>query len=247
VRYRGIRSGSLALAAVALLVMTARSEAQFLDPVSRAGMGALQVEWSEAEILTVTPKWLVLQNPKGQQFPVFLADLPLFLIRWPTSPDRLAPDSWMEVTGGIGNSNQILTDHGDIYQGAAKNLLPVRGPTRVLFNSMGMILTPTDISLMNALGDDFRRRPEDIRPVGMYVVGPIVSRNPLIVDTPGNTQVAVLGAQGAPSMTLITQGSSSLVRPGDLVRYLTAGVGPRSLNLSQLWVYKTIPLDQYAP
>jgi hypothetical protein len=246
------RSRRLALAALALIALADRSEAQFVGPPGQVGMATPAGEWAEAEILTVTPKWLVLQNPQGQQFPVSLAanSVQLFLIRWPTTPDRLAPDAWIEASGGIGNSNQLLTDHVDVYQGPSKGFLPTaRDPIQLLYNGLGDYLTPLDVfsDQRNVLGDDFRRQPENNFPTGMYVVGPVVGRNPLLVQILGNTRVSLVGPQGVPSMTLVTPGSSTLVRAGDLVRYHVVDASPRSLTLSELWVYKTVPIDQYAP
>jgi hypothetical protein len=48
-------------------------------------------------------------------------------------------------------------------------------------------------------------------------------------------------------MTQVTAGSASFVQPGDLAYVLVTGRGPKSLTLSELVVYKRIPLSQFAP
>src|SRR5438874_1362942 len=58
----------------------------------RSGMATAnlsqQGEW--AEVVTVTAKWMVLMNQQGQQFPVAINNIGLFVIRWPTTLDKVA-------------------------------------------------------------------------------------------------------------------------------------------------------------
>jgi len=248
--FRWTGSGRSALAVVALMALATRSEAQSAGTMGRGGMAfpqfSAQGDW--AEVVTVTPKWLVLQNQQGQQFPVSLSrdTVNLFLIRWPTSPNRLPADAWVEAIGLNGNSNQILTDHVDVFQGATKSLAPV--PMRETLNQRGQFVLPPQMdSYETSFGDNFQRGPADRLTVYTHVVGPVVNRSPLTVGSPDNVIVTVLGPQGSPPMSLITFGTSSFVRAGDLVWYLVSDSIPRSLVLTQLMVYKNVPLDQYAP
>jgi hypothetical protein len=241
-KFRGTGSGRLVLAGVALVALATRSEAQVAGGFGPGGMVIPQItpqgDW--AEVLTVTPRWLVLQNRQGQQFPVSLDAVQEFLMRWPTAPDRLAPDAWVEAFGAIRFSNQIVTDHVDVFQGTSKSMVTLM---RVPIDGSGQILTPARVDTQSNYGDDFQVAGQDKQPRWLYVAGPVVNRNPLIVATTDNTPVTMFGPQGFPPMTLLTRGSATLVQPGDEVWYDTIAFGPRSLSLSQLMVYKTVPFN----
>jgi hypothetical protein len=246
-KYRRTGSGRLALAIVALVAMTTRAEAQRSRPIDPTEIVVPPSQGDWAEVMTVTPTWLVLQNQRGQQFPVSRALVDLFLIRWPTSPDRLAANSWVEATGFSGGANRILTDHVDVFQGTSRSLVP--GARLDSFNEKGQFLIPLLMDTYEtAFGDNFQFTvPTTQLSTFLHIVGQVVNRNPLAVGTTDNAQVTVLGPQGSPPMTLVTFGSESFaafVQPGDVVWYDTTNVGPRGLSLAQLMVYKTVP---YAP
>jgi len=183
---------------------------------------------------------MVLQNQQGQQFPVSLDAVQQFLIRWPTSPDRLAPDALAVVDGLNRNSNQVLADHVDVFQGPTKSLVPA--PSRGPLNENGDYIFPLLMDTYETgFGGNFRRWPVDGLPLSLDVIGQVVNRYPLVVRLPDNTLIKVLGPQGIPPMTLVTFGSPTFVRSGDLVWYLATGANPRTLGLEQLIVYKTVP------
>ena len=75
----------------------------------------------------------------------------------------------------------------------------------------------------------------------------MISGVPLVLAAPGNESVGVVGAAGGMSMTSVTPGSPGLVRAGDLVWCLPAGITPRSLAITQLVVYKSMPVGQFVP
>ena len=256
-RVRDRRSGRPVLVLAALLVMTGQAGAQFAAGRSEAQYSGImgrglppspkfspQGDW--LEVLTVTPQWLVLKNQKGQQFPVALSAVDLFVMRWPTTPDRLGPDSWVEVFSINNRSNQVLTDHLDVFQGAAKSLLPP--PRRAPVNQQGDYVFPLLMDTYDTgFGDDFRRSPVDGLPVYLDLVGKIVNRSPVVVESPDNTRITVVGPRGNPSMSLVTFGSPAFVRPGDAAWCLVTNATPRTLILSQLWIHKTMPFDRFAP
>ncbi|HEX8199030.1 MAG TPA: hypothetical protein VF590_00980 [Isosphaeraceae bacterium] len=241
---RGRVSARLALAAAALLAApVARSEAQVAGGFGPDGLVfprfSPQGEW--AEVLTVTPRWLVLQNQQGQQFPVNIDSVQLFFMRWPTSPDRLTPDALIEAYGAIRFSNQIVTDHVDVFQGPSRAMTTPRQDPYDQFDQL--VIPSSIIGREYTFGDDFRNSGNTGQPVQLHVAGPVVNRNPLTVMTPGNSPVSILGPQGLPLMFLKTQGAMPLVQPGDLAWFVTIGSGPRSLSLAQLWVYKSVPFS----
>jgi hypothetical protein len=256
-RSRRTPSGRLGLAAIALLVMTSRAGAQFAAGRSEAqyegimGRGmppapkfAPQGDW--LEVLTATPRWLVLQNQKGQQFPVDLDAVDLFLMRSPTTPERLGPDAWVAVFSLNRQSDRVVTDHLDVFQGAAKSLLPA--PRRGPVNERGDYIFPLLMDTYETgFGDDFRRWPVDGLPEYLDLVGKIVQGRPLVVESPDNTRITVVGPQGPPALSLVTFGSSATVLPGDQAWCLITSATPRTLILEQLWIHKAVPLDRIAP
>src|SRR5437868_6325008 len=92
-RLRSSGWGRFALALLAIAAWSApRSEAQYPDNVVEPPGGEAVRPPSTrgwAEVVTITPKWLVLQNEQGQQLPVPLNDIDLFVIRWPITADRI--------------------------------------------------------------------------------------------------------------------------------------------------------------
>src|SRR5262245_857599 len=61
-----------------------------------------------AEVVSVTPKWLVLRDEEGKQYPVSVEAIGLFLCRWPTTLDRISPGAMVEATGVDAQSNRLL-------------------------------------------------------------------------------------------------------------------------------------------
>ena len=257
---RPVRSGRILMLAMLALVGAPlpRSEAQFsgaggfADSYTNPLSGMLvprvppQGEW--AEVMTVTPKWLVIQNQNGQQFPISLAGVQLFLMRWPTSLEAIAPGALLEATGIDLSSNQIATDHVDVYEGTAHQL----GVTPTIQTIIGFnrILTPFDIDQQNTFGIDFYRflTPGEMNlPRRLHVVGPLANLNPLRIAIGGGNSIAVLPASGSFYMSSVTPGSVTFVKKGDLVYFVPLEVTPKSLNLAQLVVYKKIPFSQFSP
>jgi hypothetical protein len=201
-----------------------------------------------ARILTVTDKWLVLENEDGQQFPVAFDQVNLFVMRWPTSAERIAPDDLLEVTGWDRGTNQIQTDHIDVFHGAARSLVT---PTYQPIIGYGRVVTRFDIEQQNTLGINlhYRLLPGEERiPPRLHVVGPLASLIPLQIAIGGGNAVTVLPLEMGVTMTQVTPGVNSYVRPGDMayVVPIPANATPRSLALAQLVVYKDVPLDRFA-
>lgn len=201
-----------------------------------------------AEVITVTPKWIVIQNQNGQQFPISVAGVQLFVMRWPITLDKVAPNALLETTGIDRGTNQIVTDHIDVYEGTANQLGVV--PTVQTIVGYNRLMTAFDIDQHNTYGIDYFRflTPDELAlPIRLHVAGPIVDVNPLRLAVGGGISIAVFPASDAFFMTQVTPGTPALVRKGDLVYYVPREPTPKSLNLAQLVVYKSIPLSQFSP
>lgn len=197
-----------------------------------------------AQVLTVTPKWIVLQNvTDGRQYPVPVSAIRLFLIRWPTRLDRVAADSLVEVNGMETPSNGIETPHIDIYQGAAKELVAP------MYVTAGMEQIAPNLGLQtNLLFNMFQPiqgvgvSPLMVNPhAWVHLVGPIANLAPLRIGTGNNNFVTVnIGPQT--TMTTITIGTPAQLRRGDLAYFLAESAAPKGLVLSQLIVEKSEPM-----
>lgn len=251
---RARRTGRLALtlAAIALSGPSGdRVRAQVVnDPgLYQSGMLAPrfpnQGDW--AEVVTATPRWLVFQNARGQQFPVAVDHVGEFVVRWPTSLDRISPQALVEATGLDLGSNQVRTDHIDVFEGAARGLVrPGYQPI------IGFGRTPTwyDYEQANTYGVNyynFLLPGEEQIPARLNIVGPVANLNPLRIAVDGNNAVAVFPAPSGFNISQVTIGTLGVVRPGDLAYLVPAQIAPRGLTLEQLVIYKSMPIDRFAP
>ncbi|MBX6313899.1 MAG: hypothetical protein IRY99_13430 [Isosphaeraceae bacterium] len=245
-RRRWIGSGVWALALVAIgWIAPARSYQGMLTPRPTPQGG-----W--AEVIAATPKWLVFQNAEGQQFPVSLTgqEVGLFVIRWPTSPERISPRALVEVTGIALGNNMVRTDHVDVYEPDAQGLVaPTPFPIRIVgFNRIAAAYYGAD---WNAVinGQNFVwPSPEEQRiPDRLHMVAPVANPAPLQLAMANNNLLTVLPLPAGMSMARITPGSASLVRPGDLVYFLPRGVTAKSLVIDQMVVYKPMPVEEFVP
>jgi hypothetical protein len=196
-----------------------------------------------AEVVSVSDKWLVVQNERGQQFPIALnsASVDLFLIRWPTTPDRLDRDCLIEVTGLSGNNNVIASDHADVFRGASALL--VAETVQPLVEARPL-LNPMNILMMNIFGPVYLLPPGEINlPRRLHVVGFCVGNNPIRIAQGGNVFFTVVPG----TLTEVTPGLPRLIRPGDLAFCLVLNWNNQTLQLGQLVIYKPMPIDQFVP
>ncbi len=248
---RSRRSAGLALIVSAGLLAglgSATAQAQAVHPsdMLRSGMApkfAPSGDW--AEILTVTPRWLVIQNASGQQFPVSVDSMGLFVIRWPMDPTAISPAALVETTGVQLGSHRISTDHVDVFEGTARNLVQP-----IFQEIIGFGRTPTyfDIQAQNNYGRFIPLLPgEDQMPVRLHIVGPAVGLDPLSIGASGNVAVSVFPSGSGLFFSQVTPGSVGYLRPGDLVYYVPTGIAPKTLILSQIVAYKTMSFSQFTP
>ena len=205
-----------------------------------------------AEVLSVTPKWLVLQNQRGQQFPVSLAreNIRLFVIRWPVDLNRISPRAVVEVTGIDLGTNRIRADHLDVFDADAINLVGSNWPAVTRIVGQGTVLRQYTVDpddLYN--GYDFLNSVTGGPnvPDRLHVVAPVAGFNPFRLATGGNNQLGILPGGNGLFMTQVTPGSSGLIKAGDLVYFIPIQAGPKSLSLAQLVVYKRMARDQFVP
>ncbi len=203
-------------------------------------------EW--LQVLTATDRWLVLQNPQGQQFPVAYDVVGSFVVRWPSSVDRIVPQDLVEVTGVDLGSNQLGTDQIDIYKGSSRNLVT---PTLQQLYGFNRVMTPFDMERQRVLGINYQflLSPQELlMPVRLHVVASAANLQPLQLMSGGNNVLTVAPGPSGASVTEVTQGSPRFVQPGDMayVVPLLERSGPRSVVLGQLVIYKTVGVDQFA-
>jgi hypothetical protein len=198
-----------------------------------------------AEIINVTPRWMVVQNNLGQQFPISTDRIRQFLVRWPSSPAMLSPNSMVEVTGPEAGSNVVIADHIDQYEADAQSLV---SPAVNNLYGLNRTLSAFDVDQMNTFGTVYWMTPEEYAmPSRMHIVGNAVSNDPVRVSGFGNNYYTIQPSANGMTVSQVTMGTSSFARRGDIVYLTPENVGPRSLVVSQLVLYKKIPLRQFQP
>ncbi|RUL87160.1 hypothetical protein [Tautonia sociabilis] len=238
---------SLAVAALLTAVgPTSRAQGPFTGGAGMAGLSppsfAPNGVW--ARVITATPKWLVLEDAEGRQYPVSFSAIDLFVIRWPANPALAPPGTMAEVTGFDLNNGSILAGHVDLYEGSARSLV---SPTSLVLVGYNRVMVPTNPYQMSTFGQFTLLPGEELIPQRRHLVGPLVSGAPLVIAGPGNQAAQVVPGAGGMSVTQVTIGSPSFVRPGDMVWCLPLAAGPQTLALRRLVVYKTIPMAQFVP
>jgi len=197
-----------------------------------------------AEVLSVTPKWVVLQTADGRQYPVSGQAMGRFIVRWPILPTMVSASALVEVEGASPSVNMIVTDNVEVYEGAARNFV------------QPSFLTPTDAGILRqydatyTFGFDSMNQFWSMYPsqpaVGMqnvplmtYMVAPVVNIVPLMLGTPSNQMLRVVPANGRTyEMTRIVVGTLDQLRPGDLVYAVPEAATPKGMGLSVIIVYK---------
>lgn len=256
----------LVLMSVGLLVITPRATAQGVAPDldievavdHPVGLPQLPPQGAWGEIINVTDRWLVLQNHVGQQFPIAVEDIDEFLIRWPSSVNEISPQALVEAVGPSPGSNLVLTGHIDHFEGSDRLLV---SPTynQLLPNNMAVTaIDPGFNRFMNAwdyggqnllYGWAYPVMPGaggNPNPTRLHVVGNLLNRQPLQVGLPGNNFATIMpDATNQMTVTQVTEGSTRLTRKGDYAFLMPREAKLRGLWVSQLVVYKTIPMRQF--
>lgn len=211
-----------------------------------------------AEIIHATPRWLVVQNYTGQQFPIAVENIADFLVRWPATLDDVGPTALVEAIGPDLGSNVIQTNHIDFYDGADRGLV---APTYNSILPNGRSVTAVDpgfVRLMNGwdyagqnmlYGWAFPVSPMLTGiPSRLHVVGTLVNEIPVRLSAPGNVVATIAPAESEVlKVTQVTRGTADQARKGDVAFLKPVQVTPRGLVVSQLVLYKTIPFRRFEP
>ena len=226
------------------------------------GLPNLPPQGAWGEVINVTSRWVVIQNHLGQQFPIAVDDIQEFLIRWPYSLASTTEQSWVEAIGQTPGSNVVQVNHVDVFEGSDRSLV------RPTYNSIlpnNMIVTTVDPGFnryMNAW--DYAGQnmlygwaypvPANMTgiPSRLHVVGNVINRDlgeqTIHVGLPGNNFATIVpDSSGQMSVTQVTRGSPAYARKGDYAFLMPLQVAPRGLILSQLVLYKRVPLAQFNP
>ncbi len=206
-----------------------------------------------AQVINVTAKWMVVQSETGQQFPIASDHVRQFLIRWPLPASQINSQSMLEVTGSNAGSNVIVADHLDVYENEAQNLV---SPTVTSFFGDYETLSYGNFQTISAYGtaeqDPFsigtlQASQNNANPARKHVVGHAVANDPIQVAGNGMNWYSVQPSTTGMTITQVTLGSNSFARRGDLVYVLPQNIGPRSVEVSQLVLYKKVPLRGFQP
>ena len=199
------------------------------------------------EVISVTPRWMVVQNELGQQFPIASDRVRQFLIRWPSSTDQFTPQSMIEVTGPDAGSNFVIADHLDVYEADAQNLV---SPAVNNLYGYNRVLSSFDVDQQNTYGVVYWMSPEEYAiPNRLHIVGRSVGAPGDIVRIAGFGQnwYSIQPSVNGMSVTQVTIGNNSYARRGDIAYIVPENVGARSLDISQLVLYKKMPLRMFQP
>jgi hypothetical protein len=208
------------------------------------------------EVIMANSKWMVVQNHQGQQFPIATDAVNQFLVRWPTSLAALSPESVIEAIGPDLGSNLMRTDHVDVFEGSDRtlvmptytSLLPNNRLVTAIDPGFNRFMNGFDIGAQNLLyGWAYPVMGGELGiPARLHVVGTAIGVNPLRISVLGNNFATILPAEpGIMSVTQVTRGSSSFAEKGDLVYLMPTELTSRTVVLSQLVLYKKLPLRQF--
>ena len=233
-----------------------------LDPgvAQPLGLPQLPPQGAWGEIINATSRWIVIQNHSGQQYPIASQDINEFLVRWPTSLEKLTPASLVEAVGRDIGSNVIEVNHVDVFEGSDRSLVAPMNNSQLAANNNPFafatsvypgfnMINPWDYSsqwlmygwaypsLQGALAGDGSQ---------IRVAGPVTQRSPLQVSVPGNNLATLVGPGNGPfSMTQVTRGAMNMVKKGDFAFLMPQQIHAKGLTVSQFVLYKTISYAQF--
>jgi hypothetical protein len=263
-----MRFALVGLVAVAVLAEPAPVRAQnYPGPLNNLTAGGIlplpppPPQGAFYEVIFANPQWIVVQNERGQQFPVSAGLIQQFLVRWNADLRDLNPGVLVETVGPEVIGMTIQTNHIDLFMGSDQvlvkpqyaSILPINRPVTAIDPTYQRYMSGYDIAAQNQLyAWVYPTVPGDNGIPGvMHVVGSAISPVPLRLAVPGNNFVTVLPPNpGVMSITQVTLGNTSFARKGDFA-FLTPvqgrAVSEKSLILAQLVLYKKVRRDQFVP
>ncbi len=208
------------------------------------GLPELPPQGAWGEVINVTPRWLVIQNHSGQQFPIAADDIGGFMIRWPSSLANLGPRSVVEAVGISLGSNVVETPHIDVFDGADRTLIQPTYDTG-FDGTMTNWVFATQNNLLNGWAYPLSSNTPGVTTDRIHVVGTVIERSPLRLSLPGNNFATVVPAANlALTVTQVTRGSINDGRRGDFAFIMPMSISPKGLAVSQLVLYKSVPLPR---
>ncbi len=220
------------------------------------GLPQLPPQGAWGEVIHATPRWLVIQNHSGQQYPIAIEDIGEFLVRWPSGVDALGAGSLVEAVGNDLGSNVVEVSHIDVFEGADRSLVAPTYSSLLANNAMVTTIDPTFNRLMNAW--DYAGQSmlygwafpitngANGIPSRLHIVGSVLQRAPLQLAVPGNNLATVIAGQNVTfTVSQVTRGSINHARKGDYAFLLPRELTSKGLVVSQLVLYKTIPIRQF--
>jgi hypothetical protein len=220
------------------------------------GLPQLPPQGAWGEVINATPRWIVIQNHSGQQYPIAIEDIGEFLVRWPSGVDALGPGSMVEAVGNDLGSNVVEVSHIDVFEGADRSLVAPTYSSLLANNIQVTTIDPTFNHLMNAW--DYAGQSmlygwaypimsgANGIPTRLHVVGSVLQRAPLQLAVPGNNLATVIAGQNVTfTVSQVTRGSINHARKGDYAFLLPRELNPKGLAVSQLVLYKSIPIRQF--
>jgi hypothetical protein len=222
------------------------------------GLPQLPPQGAWGEVINATSRWIVIQNHSGQQYPIAASDVGEFLVRWPSGVTSLGPQSVVEAVGRDAGSNVVEVNHIDVFEGGDRNLVVPTYNTLLPNNSVVTTVDPGFNRLMNAWDYGGQNQlygwayPTGIggnaTAIRLHVVGTVINRVPLRLSLPGNNAATVVAGENVEfTVSQVTRGSMDYVRKGDYAFMLPRQINAKGLVLSQLVLYKSIPLWQFNP
>jgi hypothetical protein len=206
-------------------------------------------------VIMANNRWMVVQNHQGQQFPIAMDAIGQFLVRWPARLDTTGPQSLVEAIGPELGSMTLTTDHVDIFEGADQNLVTPTYTSILPNNRLVTTIDPGFQRYMNAFDIGAQNLlygwayPVNSGgsgiPTRLHVVGSMLHVNPLQVAVPGNNFATIVPTAGVMTVTRVTRGNTSFAEKGDLVFLMPTDITTRTVVLSQVVLYKKIPIDQF--
>jgi hypothetical protein len=220
------------------------------------GLPQLPPTGAWGEVIYSTPRWLVIQNHSGQQYPIAAEDVGEFLIRWPGSINALGPESVVEAVGRDAGSNVVEVSHIDVFEGADRSLVAPTYNSLLANNAVVTAIDPGFNRVMNAW--DYAGQSQLYGwayptgaglsgiPVRLHVVGTVVQRVPLQLSLPGNNLATVVAGENVQfTVSQVTRGTMDVIRKGDYAFMMPRQLTAKGLVLSQLVLYKSISVAQF--
>jgi hypothetical protein len=222
------------------------------------GLPQLPPQGAWGEVINATSRWIVIQNHSGQQFPIPIDDIGEFLVRWPSTVERLGASSVVEAVGRDLGSNTVQVSHIDVFEGSDRNLVSPTYTSLLPNNAVVTAVDPGFNRFMNAW--DYAGQSmlygwaypvhsgiEGI-PAKLHVVGSVIQRVPLQLSILGNNFATVVAGENVTfTVSQVTRGTAAYVRKGDYAFLLPQELNPKGLVVSQLVLYKSIPFNQFNP